>query len=242
MQWCFFSYMMVKYITGIEDAYMVVQVHEWLAAVGQILFRQGDVFYHIGHNPGFWDGSRAKFVFTTHATTIGRHLSAGNADLNGIFRMRPEGGYADGEACKRGVVLEHRIEREAAHSAHVLTTVSEITNQECTWFLSRSADIITWNGLDVESQKGMVDDHELQTIHRDYKSKIHEFVRTYFSGIDVRNTQIFFTAGRNEYKNKGIDLFIDSLAYMRDFLDNLDYIRQFPAMERKTVVAFIIAP
>lgn len=88
----------------------------------------------------------------------------------------------------------------------------------------------------------MVDDHELQTIHRDYKSKIHEFVRTYFSGIDVRNTQIFFTAGRNEYKNKGIDLFIDSLAYMRDFLDNPDYIRQFPAMERKTVVAFIIAP
>lgn len=190
----------------------------------------------------YWDGDLIKFVFTTHATTIGRHLSAGDADLNSIFRMKPDLGYADGEANKRGVALEHRVERQAAQDAHVLTTVSHITNLECVHFLGRSADVITWNGLDVDSQKGLVDDHELQTIHRSNKEKIHEFVRTYFCGIDVRNTQIFFTAGRNEYKNKGIDLFIDSLSVLRDHMDNPDYIKDYPELQKKTVVAFIIAP
>jgi hypothetical protein len=50
-----------------------------------------------------------------------------------------------------------------------------------------------------------------------------------------------FTAGRNEFKNKGIDLFIDSLASLRDLLDNENFMKQHPEMMKKTVVAFIIA-
>ena len=68
-----------------------------------------------------------------------------------------------------------------------------------------------------------------------------DFVRTYFIGIDTDRTQIFFTAGRNEFKNKGIDLFIDSLAAIRDQLDNEQFIKQNPEMD-KIVVAFIVAP
>jgi glycogen(starch) synthase len=51
-----------------------------------------------------------------------------------------------------------------------------------------------------------------------------------------------FTAGRNEFKNKGIDLFIDSLASLRDLLDNENFMKQHPEMMKKTVVAFIIPP
>ena len=58
------------------------------------------------------------------------------------------------------------------------------------------------------------------------KAKIMDFVQTYFYGIDTENCQIFFTAGRNEFKNKGIDLFIDGLAKVRDVLDNKNYMNE----------------
>jgi hypothetical protein len=61
--------------------------------------------------------------------------------------------------------------------------------------------------------------------------------RGHFSGIysfDLNNTLYFFTAGRREYYNKGVDLFIESLAELNYLLkrDNSEV----------TVVAFIIIP
>jgi len=159
-------------------------------------------------------------VFTTHATTLGRHLSAGDQCLNDLFKTKPDENWCDAEAKKRGICFEHRVERCAANVANILTTVSVITSQECIHFLGRKPEVITWNGLHVNSQKGLVDDHELQSTHRAMRSKIMEFVQTYFYGIDADNCQIMFTAGRNEYKNKGIDLFIDALAQLRDRLDS----------------------
>jgi len=74
--------------------------------------------------------------------------------------------------------------------------------------------------------------HEFQNLHATSKAKINEFVRGHFYGhydFDLENTlyvrqvklvltQIltkssqFFTAGRYEYRNKGVDMFIESLA------------------------------
>lgn len=105
----------------------------------------------MGKNSDYWERARIKFVFTTHATTLGRHLSAGQANLNDVFNTNPDANYGFLEAEKRGIAIEHKIEREAAQEAEVLTTVSTITGRECEHFLGRKPDVITWNGLHVNS-------------------------------------------------------------------------------------------
>lgn len=61
--------------------------------------------------------------------------------------------------------------------------------------------------------------HEFQNLHALSKEKINDFVRGHFYGhydFDLDNTIYIFTAGRYEYRNKGVDMFVESLA--RKFL------------------------
>lgn len=63
--------------------------------------------------------------------------------------------------------------------------------------------------------------HEFQNLHAMSKNKINDFVRGHFYGhydFDLDNTLYFFTAGRYEYRNKGVDMFIESLARKRPVL------------------------
>ena len=79
--------------------------------------------------------------------------------------------------------------------------------------------------------------HEFQNLHQQAKQKIHDFVRGHFYGhndFDAENTLYFFTAGRYEYRNKGVDMFIESLARLNH--------RMKTASSNMTVVAFIIMP
>jgi glycogen(starch) synthase len=46
------------------------------------------------------------------------------------------------------------------------------------------------------------------------KEKIHDFIRGHFYGhydFDLDNTIYIFTAGRYEYRNKGVDMFVEAL-------------------------------
>jgi glycogen(starch) synthase len=75
-----------------------------------------------------------------------------------------------------------------------------------------SLDGVLPNGLNVMKFSAM---HEFQNLHAKAKAKINEFVRGHFYGhmdFDLDNTLYFFTAGRYEFRNKGIDMFIESLA------------------------------
>lgn len=79
--------------------------------------------------------------------------------------------------------------------------------------------------------------HEFQNLHARFKEKLHDFVRGHFYGhynFDLGNTLYFFTSGRYEYRNKGVDMFLESLARVNQ---RLKYINS-PI----TVVAFIIMP
>jgi glycogen(starch) synthase len=70
------------------------------------------------------------------------------------------------------------------------------------------------NGLSVVKLNAL---HEFQNLHAQSKEKIHEFVRGHFCGhysFDLENTLYFFTAGRYEYRNKGVDMFVEALARM----------------------------
>jgi len=188
--------------------------HEWMAGVGLVMTRM-------------WKTDVAT-LFTTHATQLGRHLCAGDTD----FYNNLENFDCDAEAGKRGIYHRYCVERASAHLAHVFTTVSEITGQECTHLVKRKPDLLTPNGLNVKR-----DLHEFQNLHAKCKEKINEFVRGHFHGhfdFDLEKTLYLFTAGRYEFTNKGADMFIESLARLNAQL--------VEAGSEVTVIAFLIFP
>lgn len=199
-----------------QNPVIIAQFHEWLAGVGLLLIRIRKL--------------EVATIFTTHATLLGRYLCAGDVDFYNHLRDFD----VDYEAGKRGIYHRYCIERGAAHSADVFTTVSHITAYEAEWLLKRRPDGVVPNGLNVVQFSAL---HEFQNLHVRNKEKINDFVRGHFYGhlnFDLDNTIYLFTAGRYEYRNKGVDMFIESLARLNHRLKESN--------SSTTVVAFIIMP
>lgn len=136
----------------------------------------------------------------------------------------------DHEAGKRGIYHRYCIERGAAHCSDVFTTVSHITAYESEHLLKRKPgkvmagymqlrvfdslcgiDGVLPNGLNVVKFQAV---HEFQNKHALNKEKINDFVRGHFYGhydFDLDNTVYLFTAGRYEFRNKGVDMFVEAL-------------------------------
>ena len=167
-------------------------------------------------------------VFTTHATLLGRYLAADNPNFYAHLPYFD----ADAEADRYRIGPRHRIEKAAAHASTVFTTVSTITDLEAESLLGRKADGLLPNGLDIQRFEAP---HEFQYLHNQYKESIHEFVMGHFFPsypFDLNNTIYLFTAGRYEYTNKGIDLFIEALYRLNQRLKGTP--------GAPTVVAFIV--
>jgi glycogen(starch) synthase len=167
-------------------------------------------------------------IFTTHATLLGRYLASENPEFyNHLPFMNP-----DEEAAKRDIYPRFAIERAAAHASTVFTTVSQVTSVEAEKLLGRQPDLILPNGLNLHRFAAL---HEFQNLHVQYKESIHEFVMGHFFpsySFDLDRTLYLFTSGRYEFRNKGMDLFIEALHRLNWRL------RQIP--DRPTIVAFII--
>lgn len=173
-------------------------------------------------------GVRIPTVFTTHATLVGRSLSAANVELYD----RLDEFNAESIATQHGFLHRFQLERAAARGADVFTTVSDITAQEAEVFLGRRPEALLPNGLNVER---FAAPHEFQNLHQRSKELIHEFVMGHFfpsHSFDLHRTLYVFSAGRYEYRNKGLDVFIDSLVELNRRLkaEHCD----------TTVVAFIV--
>ncbi|KAK4213354.1 putative glycogen synthase [Rhypophila decipiens] len=195
---------------------VIAHFHEWLAGVALPLCKKRSI--------------DVTTIFTTHATLLGRYLCAGSVD----FYNNLQHFDCDAEAGKRGIYHRYCIERAAAHSCDVFTTVSHITAYESEHLLKRKPDGVLPNGLNVTKFQAM---HEFQNLHQQSKEKIHDFIRGHFYGhtdFDLENTLYFFTAGRYEFRNKGVDMFIESLARLNHRLK--------ASGSKITVVAFIIMP
>ncbi|SPN97596.1 probable glycogen synthase [Cephalotrichum gorgonifer] len=195
---------------------VIAHFHEWLAGVALPLAKRRKI--------------DITTVFTTHATILGRYLCAGSADFYNHLAYFD----VDHEAGKRGIYHRYCIERAAAHSCDVFTTVSHITAYESEHLLKRKPDGVLPNGLNVTKFAAA---HEFQNLHQASKEKLHDFVRGHFYGhldFDLENTLYFFTAGRYEFRNKGVDMFIESLARLNHRLKE--------SGSKLTVVAFIIMP
>jgi glycogen(starch) synthase len=196
---------------------ILAHFHEWMAGVA---------CPRIAHNR-----IPVTTVFTTHATLLGRYLASNSPTFyDHLPFLKP-----DEEAARYQIWPKFAIERAAAHSATVFTTVSEVTAYEAEKLLGRRADVILPNGLNIQKFAAI---HEFQNLHRQYKERIHQFVMGHFFPsytFDLNNTLYVFTSGRYEYTNKGIDLFIEALWRLNNRMKTL------PAMlPRPTVVAFII--
>lgn len=200
--------------TGVFTWPVIGHFHEWMAGVAVPVLKHRRV--------------PVRTVFTTHATLLGRYLSAAQVDLYGVLdRLNP-----DHEASRYRIFHRYAIERAATHGVEVFTTVSEVTAREAERLLGRKADVITPNGLNIQRFAAV---HEFQNLHRIYKEKIHEFTMGHFFPsytFDLDRTLYLFTAGRYEYRNKGYDLFLESLARLNWRL------KQIKA--DVTVVAFIV--
>ncbi|MDQ3440386.1 MAG: glycosyltransferase [Planctomycetota bacterium] len=169
-------------------------------------------------------------IFTTHATLLGRYLASDSPEFyNHLPFINP-----DEQAGKYNIWPRYAIERAAAHASTVFTTVSEVTAYEAERLLGRKPDAILPNGLNIRRFSAI---HEFQNLHRAYKERIHDFVMGHFFPsytFDLDNTLYVFTSGRYEYRNKGMDLFIEAMARLNWRMKAL------PAANRPTIVGFII--
>ncbi|KAI5854352.1 glycogen synthase [Tricharina praecox] len=205
-----------EFVSQETEKAVIAHFHEWLAGVALPLCRKRRI--------------DVTTIFTTHATLLGRYLCAGSVDFYNNLQYFD----VDAEAGKRGIYHRYCIERAATHSCDVFTTVSHITAYEAEHLLKRKPDGVLPNGLNVVKFSAM---HEFQNLHAQAKEKIHDFARGHFYGHNdfaLEDTLYFFTAGRYEYRNKGVDMFVESLARLNHRLKT--------SGSKTTVVAFIIMP
>ncbi|MBT3382446.1 MAG: glycosyltransferase [Prolixibacteraceae bacterium] len=199
---------------GYCNGSVIAHFHEWMAGLPIPGIRK--------------DNLNIKTVFTTHATLLGRYLAMNDPNF---YDHLPEYNW-EVEALNYNVKPIVEIERASAHGAHLFTTVSEVTANECTHLLGRTPDFILPNGLNIERFEAL---HEIQNQHLQIKKKINDFVMGHFFqsySFDLDKTLYFFTSGRYEYHNKGYDLTLEALA-------RLNYKMQAANIDM-TVVSFFI--
>lgn len=180
--------------TVIPSRRLVLHGHEWMGGLAIPMLRH--------------DRTPVGMTFTTHATLLGRYLASGDERFYDHLSFVNEAAEAE----RFDIVPQHRMERSCAHAAHVLTTVSPLTAEECSHLLGRTPEVITPNGLNMARYDV---GHEFQTLHAKYKAKIHRFTMGHFFpsySFDLSNTLYFFTSGRFEPRNKGFDLCLESMA------------------------------
>ena len=161
-------------------------------------------------------------MFTTHATCVGRSICGNNKPLYDYL----QGYNGDQMADELNMTSKHSVEKRAALMADCFTTVSDITAAECNQLLERMP-LVTPNGFESDFVPRGVAFNRTRKESRQVFGRLVECL----TGQKPSEDALFIgTAGRCEYKNKGIDVFLDTLARLRS--------RQ---VERE-VVAFIMVP
>ena len=174
---------------------IIAHFHEWMTGTG-ILYMEDDL-------------PQIATVFTTHATVLGRCIAGNRLPLYEMMES-----YNPQEFSKRfEVQAKHSLEHLSAKIADGFTTVSQITNRECAAFLDKAADVITINGF----ENNFVPQGELYTEKRKIARKKLIEVTQALTGQEVaENTLFVVNSGRYEFRNKGIDLYIDGLSKLKE--------------------------
>ncbi len=226
-------------------------VFVWSKSVGILIeemLKQGAIQSNsIGHFHEFLSGiamlhlkkanAPIKSVFLTHATALGRAIAgAGKDDLYGMVNsgIRNRKTISVDKAKEYHIEDKFTLEKACALNSDVFATVSEITGRECQYMFGRKPDIILYNGLDMNKFPIM---EKLSDLHIHYRDEIKKFVLGYFSpyyNTDLEDALLFFISGRFEFRNKGVDIFLDALGRLNKKLKTLK--------TEKKIVVFIWIP
>ena len=163
-------------------------------------------------------------IFTTHATSIGRSI-AGNMKPLYDYLFAYNGDQMAGEL---NMESKHSIEKQTAHYVDCFTTVSDITAKECVELLDKPVDVVLPNGFD----NSFVPSAAKFTRKRNAARRKMLDVANALLGENLDDdTLLVSTSGRYEFRNKGIDVFVEA---MNRLLRDRDL--------KKKVVAFIEVP
>ena len=143
-------------------------------------------------------------LFTTHATSIGRSI-AGNMKPLYDYLFAYNGDQMAGEL---NMQSKHSIEKQTAWHVDCFTTVSEITANECKELLDKEPDVVLPNGFD----NSFVPAEPLFTEKRALARKRLLAVASALLGECLGDdTLIVSTSGRYEFRNKGVDVYIEAM-------------------------------
>ena len=213
---CIFSYAsarviesLYKYIGG-ENYKVVAHFDEWTTGMGLL---------YVKHRL-----PAVATMFTTHATSIGRSIAGNNKPLYDYLQAY----NGDQMARELNMVAKHSLEKAAAHNADCFTTVSDITARECTQLLQRTPDVVTPNGF----EENFVPKGEAYRLGREVaRKRLLKIASSLVGYKPSKDAFLIATSGRYEYKNKGINLFIESLRRLKE-----------QATDKKEIIAFVLVP
>lgn len=143
-------------------------------------------------------------LFTTHATSIGRSI-AGN--------MKPLYDYlfaynGDQMAWELNMQSKHSIEKQTAMYVDCFTTVSDITANECRELLDKPVDVVLPNGFD---NSFVPDSKSFSRKRRRARARLLQVANALLGEQLDDDTLIVSTSGRYEFRNKGVDVYIEAM-------------------------------
>ncbi|MDL2282671.1 glycosyltransferase, partial [Parabacteroides sp. OttesenSCG-928-G06] len=213
---CIFAYAVGKVIESfyhfykLETKKVTALFNEWMLGMGALYIKD--------RLPAI------STIFTTHATSIGRSIAGNDKALYAYLDNY------DGDQMARELNMEakHSLEKQTALHVDCFTTVSDITARECTRLLDKSPDVVTPNGFE----------RNFVPVGKDYIAKRKEARHTLINvagkllGCEISpDALLVSTSGRYEYRNKGIDVFIEAMNRVRT-----------SGQIQSEVVAFITVP
>ena len=193
-----------------ENTKVIYHANEWMCGLGALYIN--NKLPQIGT------------VFTTHATSIGRSI-AGNMKPLYDYLFAYNGDQMAGEL---NMQSKHSIEKQTAHYVDCFTTVSDITAKECVELLDKPVDVVLPNGFDDSFVPSAAQFSRKRSLAR---KKMLDIANALIGEDLGDDTLLVSTSGRYEFRNKGIDVFVEAMnRLLRD--KNL----------KKKVVAFIEVP
>ncbi len=188
----------------------VVQAHEWQSGNAALYLKK--------HLPAVGT------IFTTHATSTGRSIASNGKPLYDYF----EGYNGDQMAAELNVASKQSVEKTTALNVDCFTTVSEITARECKQLIGRECDVILENGFEKDFVPVGKEFAAKRKIARDARLRVARAL----TGDTISDDAIIIgTGGRMEMRNKGIDMFLESMARLNACEDM-----------NRDVVAFVDVP
>ena len=173
-----------------EKDRVVYQAHEWMTGMGALYLQKAV--------------PQIATIFTTHATSIGRSIAGNNKPLyDYLFAYN-----GDQMARELNMEAKHSIEKQTAHHVDCFTTVSEITNNECKELLDKPADVVLMNGFENDF---VPQGRAFAPKRRKARAAMLNLANKLLGTNLGDDTLIIGTSGRYEFKNKGINVYLEAL-------------------------------